>query len=150
MIMLDDERLFLRFAAIPFGSGFCDCCRWHVHPFVSADEAFDFYTAHASQIDLLLTDFHMPEITGLEFISKVRSVPTARVGLLPALVVSSDPPAAATLPPLVSSVRKPFTKSDIATGLRDVRALCTGRASEVSAFSATSASMSVYAARAVG
>lgn len=124
VLMLDDEELFLRFGAIPFRTGFCGFCTWHVHPFSDPHEALDFYAKNAETVDVVLTDQHMPKMSGVEFINHLRAIPTGRSDMTPILIVSSDPPRQSLLPQRVTAVAKPYTKDDIAHALCDVSVVC--------------------------
>lgn len=124
VIALDDEPMFLTFAGIPFRTGFCGFCTWHVHAFTDPAEALGFYRERGGAVDVVLTDYHMPTMNGAEFISQLRAIPTARQDQVPAMIVTSDPLAGTALPAGVKVVRKPFTKDDIAGALCELSVVC--------------------------
>jgi CheY-like chemotaxis protein len=65
--------------------------------------------AEAGPIDLLITDFRMPGMNGIEVIHALRKLQPA----LPALVISGNPIEAGTMPPGVRFLSKPVSMSDL-------------------------------------
>jgi CheY-like chemotaxis protein len=125
VIVVDDEELFTRFAAIPFRSGFCGHCAWEVHAFTDQDQALGYYRVNRADIDVLLTDYYMPGRNGVEIIHAFRQAGFSRDGHeLTAIVMSSDPPAEGELPRSCALVKKPFTRDDIAEALCRVSSVC--------------------------
>ncbi len=68
-IVVDDDIVYLRMVGLMLKRiGFGD-----VHHFAGADEALDWL--EAEQTDLIVSDWDMPTINGLEFLKAVRSSP---------------------------------------------------------------------------
>jgi len=65
--------------------------------------------AEAGPVDLLITDFRMPGMNGVEVIHSLRSLRPD----LPALVISGNPIEAGTMPPGVRFLSKPVSMSDL-------------------------------------
>jgi CheY-like chemotaxis protein len=63
----------------------------------------------AGPVDLLITDFRMPGMNGVEVIHSLRSLQPD----LPALVISGNPIEAGTMPPGVRFLSKPVSMSDL-------------------------------------
>ena len=84
----------------------------------------------ADRFDLVLSDWHMPQMSGAEFIGELRRLPGAAD--LPVVVTSSDAAAApdAVAPGLATAfLRKPFTEQHAEAVLREVIARpCAGSA----------------------
>jgi CheY-like chemotaxis protein len=60
-------------------------------------------------VDLLITDFRMPGMNGIEVIHALRELQPA----LPALVISGNPIEAGTMPPGVRFLSKPVSMADL-------------------------------------
>jgi CheY-like chemotaxis protein len=65
--------------------------------------------AEAGPVDLLITDFRMPGMNGVEVIHALRNLQPG----LPALVISGNPIEAGTMPPGVRFLSKPVSMSDL-------------------------------------
>jgi CheY-like chemotaxis protein len=63
----------------------------------------------AGPFDLLITDFRMPGMNGVEVIHALRRLQPA----LPALVISANPIEAGTMPPGVRFLSKPVSMADL-------------------------------------
>jgi two-component system chemotaxis response regulator CheY len=75
-----------------------------------ANNGFDAVrTAEAGPLDLLITDFRMPGMNGVEVIHALRNLQPG----LPALVISGNPIEAGTMPPGVRFLSKPVSMSDL-------------------------------------
>jgi two-component system chemotaxis response regulator CheY len=66
-------------------------------------------SAEASPVDLLITDFRMPGMNGVEVIHALRRLQPA----LPALVISGNPIEAGAMPPGVRFLSKPVSMADL-------------------------------------
>lgn len=123
-IVVDDEPMFLKFASIPFRTGFCGFCTWNIHAFTEPSLALDFYRQNAASVDVIVTDDDMPAMSGTELIRQMRAGDVAGSATVPAVVMSSHPSAGADLPPSVTLLRKPFTGDDIARSLCASSLIC--------------------------
>ena len=65
--------------------------------------------AEAGPFDLLITDFRMPGMNGVEVIHALRRLQPA----LPALVISANPIEAGKMPPGVRFLSKPVSMADL-------------------------------------
>lgn len=120
-VIVDDEPLFLKFAAIPFQSGICEFCTWHLHTFTDTDAALAFIGHDPNGVDVLLTDYNMPQMDGLELIESARRLPRSS-GTLPSVLVSSDLPS--LMPPSIERLSKPYTKDDVRAALCNASIVC--------------------------
>lgn len=74
-----------------------------------------------SPFDLLIVDAHMPEMSGPEFISHIRTHYPERI--VPVILLSADAPELTQLKamyPLVNQVSKPFTENHLMQTLMDI------------------------------
>jgi PAS domain S-box-containing protein len=81
--------------------------------------ALQLFTADPHAFDLVISDFTMPNMTGGEFIGKLRDLRPD----IPAILISGYQDAAASLDqnprmPFVERVKKPFSRSDLALAIR--------------------------------
>jgi CheY-like chemotaxis protein len=102
ILVVDDEACIrLLLSEILAGSGY--------HVDVAEDGAAAWEALQAKPYDLLITDHHMPKITGVELVRNLRSAHMA----LPVVMVAGDLPVqdADRKPPLqlAAMVLKPFT-----------------------------------------
>jgi len=75
-----------------------------------ANDGFEAVRAgEAGPFDLLITDFRMPGMNGVEVIHSLRNLQPD----LPALVISGNPIEAGTMPPGVRFLSKPVSMSDL-------------------------------------
>ena len=84
-------------------------------------KAFDKFSAHPDNFDVLITDFTMPRMTGLELIKQVKAIRPA----LPAILhtgyadqVAEDRPTGATV--VDRCVLKPSSRLEMAKAIREV------------------------------
>jgi len=82
-------------------------------------EALMLYSSYASRIDLVLTDFEMPQMNGAELVARIRERnPTAKV-----LVMSGYAPSGAAGPVKGCPVlRKPFRPAELRDAVRGILA----------------------------
>jgi PAS domain S-box-containing protein len=91
-----------------------------VHGFLKSVEALAFYADHRSEIDLLITDQTMPEMTGLELIAKIHEIePDLPVILCTGYSNEVDIEKTGTLG-IQRLVMKPYGAYEISKSVRDV------------------------------
>lgn len=110
IVVVDDEPAIVRMCVQVLQS------KGHtVHGFTRADEALDHLTAQAA--DLVVVDYKMPELSGLEFIQRAWTLrPGVRVVMITAhgtreVITKANESGVQTV------VLKPFTPSELAEGV---------------------------------
>jgi len=110
IVVVDDEPAIVRMCVLVLQS------KGHVvHGFTSADEALGYLTDQAA--DLLVVDYKMPELSGLEFIQRAWALrPGVRVVMITAhgtreVLTKANESGVQTV------VLKPFTPAELAEGV---------------------------------
>ena len=106
----DDEGLRLVVKTILSAHGY------RVLPAAGAEQALEIAGAHASAIDVLVTDFQLPQMTGCELIRALK----VRLPRLEVLVLSGHPVDGLPGPPLPADsafLRKPFSDTALREAL---------------------------------
>ncbi len=92
---------------------------FHLIPVASADRALN--VLQDAKVDLIITDYHMPEIDGLTFVSALRSDP--RLASIPVIMMSADADDSVRLNAAAAGVKtfvaKPFSPSDLLAAVDD-------------------------------
>lgn len=70
LVLVDDDEILLQLMSEELGFYF------DVSSFVLSKSAFSYIQENYNEIDILLTDYKMPELSGLELVNKVNEINT--------------------------------------------------------------------------
>jgi CheY-like chemotaxis protein len=108
LLLIDDEELVLHVA-----EQLLRTLGYTVNSFLKAPDAIDYYAKHQSEIDLVLTDFIMPEINGDECFQRLRAInPDVRVFLTSGYALDSNT-RAALQHGFIGFIPKPFIMKEL-------------------------------------
>ncbi len=115
ILIVDDEDYVTEFVRISLSR-----LNYHVHVQETAEECLKTIKQDPGKWDLLITDQTMPDLTGMELISQIRSISTT----LPVLLMSGSFTASSREESLklgeVTLLSKPFTAGEIAASIRHI------------------------------
>jgi DNA-binding NtrC family response regulator len=108
ILYLDDEEPLVKLAA-----QFLERLGYRVSGFTSADEALAAFRLDPDAFDLVLTDYNMPGLSGMDVALSVMSVrPSMLVALASGFLRPSEAEHARTLG-IRATIRKPYTLDDL-------------------------------------
>ena len=111
VLLVDDDDMVRRLAATVLEKH-----GYRVVPARNGVEALMLHTSYPGEIDVILTDIVMPEMSGTEFALRVlEKHPGARIVLMSGL-----PPDGGNLPPGCPLVLKPFRQEALIAALEEV------------------------------